>query len=136
MNGFAVVSQIFHRKAFGIARDFGALRPRITVAVKRNAFDAEPRAALPEFRCAVASAHTGQIRKQFAFRWQVFEQVQCFRAQVDNHRLAGFLAGETDGLARPVNVLALQIGDVALTAAQMPAQLVKHFPFEVFFRRR
>jgi len=73
------------------------------------------------------------IRKQFAFGWQVFEQVQCFRAQVDNHRLAGFFAGETDGLARPVNILALQIGDVALTAAQMPAQLIKHFSFEIFF---
>ena len=53
---------------------------------------------------------------------------------MDEHGHAGLLADETDGVVRPVHILALQVGGVALTGAQMPAKLVEQFAFGVHFR--
>ena len=99
--------------------------------MQRDAGDAKLAAPLPKLRRTVASPHAGQIRKQHPFGGQVFEHVQSLRAQVNQHRHARFLAGETDGVARPVHVLAFQVRNVALTCAQVPAQLIHGFPFGV-----
>ena len=72
-----------------------------------------------------------QIRKQHALGGQVVEDVQGFRAQVDDDRHAGLLANETDGAVLPVHVLAFHVRNVALACAQVPAQLVKGFAFRV-----
>jgi len=63
---------------------------------------------------------------------------------MDNHRHLRFLPPKAHRPAFPVHVLAFEVRDVALTAAQMPAQLVKRLPLRVhlggddalmFFRR-
>ena len=86
-----------------------------------DAFDVELAATLAELRGAVASAHTGQIRKQRTFGRQVFEQIQRLAAQVDEPRRPGFFADETHSAVGPVHVFAFQVRDVPLTRAQMPA---------------
>ena len=51
-----------------------------------------------------------------------------------NHgQTAGFLPGVGDGLVGPVNVLRLEIGDVGLRTAEMPAQFVKAAALRVLF---
>ena len=131
MHGLAVVPQSLLREPFRVADRLGSFRPCVAVAVKRDASNAQLAAALSELRGSVASPHARQIRKQHSLRWQVFEQVQCLRAQVDNDGHAGFLAEETHRVVRPVHVLAFQIRNVTLTCAQVPAQLVKQLSFGV-----
>src|SRR5580658_653898 len=46
---------------------------------------------------------------------------------------AGFLAGVADGLIVPVNILRLEISDVALRTAEQPAQFVKGATLWIFF---
>src|SRR5277367_2056286 len=60
-HGLAVVTKIHLGIPFGIARCLRPFRPRIAVAVQRNAFDAESIAALLELRGAVARADGAQI---------------------------------------------------------------------------
>ena len=50
---------------------------------------------------------------------------------MDSNGHTGLHAYKTDCSVLPVNVVALQIGDVALARAQMPAQLIKHLPLGV-----
>ena len=51
-----------------------------------------------------------------------------------NHgQAAGLLAGVSDGLVGPVNVFRLEVGNVGLRTAQMPAQFVKAAPLRVLF---
>ena len=51
-----------------------------------------------------------------------------------NHgQAAGFLPGIGDGLVGPVNVFRLEIGDVGLRTAEMPAQFVETAPLRVLF---
>jgi hypothetical protein len=64
-----------------------------------------------------------RIRKQHAFSGQVFQHVQSLRAQVDKHGHAGFLAGQTHRVIRPVHIRAFQIRNVALARAQPTAPL-------------
>src|ERR1700677_5207484 len=52
-HGFAVVAQIYLGISFGVTRCFCPFRPGITIAVQRNAFDAQTDAALMKFRCPV-----------------------------------------------------------------------------------
>src|ERR1035438_2660256 len=92
MHGLAVVPQSLLRESFRVADGLGTFRPCVAVAVKRDASNAQLAAALPKLRRTVASPHARQIRKQHSFRWQVFEQVQCLRAQVDNDGNTGLLS--------------------------------------------
>lgn len=51
-----------------------------------------------------------------------------------NHgQTTGFLPVVSNGLVGPVNVLRLEIGDVGLRTAEMPAQFVEPAPFRVLF---
>jgi hypothetical protein len=65
------------------------------------------------------------------FSRQVLEQVERFDAQMNEDGHTGLFAHKTDGAVLPVNILAPQIGDVALARAQMPAQLIKCLPFGI-----
>ena len=127
MHGLAVVPQSLLGESFRVAACLGTFRPSVAVAVKRDAFDAKPTAALPEFRGAVARADGGQIWEQRTFGGQILEHIQGVRAQVNQNRHAGFLARGTDGVVVPIHVLAFQAGDVALAGAEVPAQLIKRF---------
>jgi len=51
-----------------------------------------------------------------------------------NHReAAGFLPGIGNGLVGPVNVVRLEVGNVGLRTAKMPAQFVEAAPLRVLF---
>ena len=107
-----------------VAAGLGAFRPRVAVAVQRNAGDAKLAAPLPELGGPVPGPHAGQIRKQNALGGQVFEQVQSFLPQMHQHWHAGLFAGESNSVVRPVHVLASQAGNVALARPQVPAKLI------------
>ena len=132
MHGDGIMPKRLLGKAFGVAAGLGAFRPGVTVAVQRHAVDAKTDTTLLEFGRPVASAHPRQIGKQQPFARQILQRVQCFPAQMKDHRHACFLPGKADGFVFPIHVLGFQTGDVPLTAAQMPAQLVKSFPFQIF----
>ena len=99
--------------------------------MQRNACDAKLAAPLPKLRGPISGPHAGQIRKQHALGGQVFEHVQGVRAQMHQNGHAGFFTSESDGVARPVHVLTLQTGNVALARAQVPAKLIQGFPLRV-----
>ncbi len=61
MNGLAVVPKGLLGEAFRHPCDFGAFGPCVTVAVQRNAGDAELAATLPKLRRPVPVPHGGQI---------------------------------------------------------------------------
>jgi len=115
-----------------VAARLGSFRPCVAVAAERHFGDTKLAAARAKFRGAIASPHAGQIRKQYTFGGQVFEQVQRFRAQMHQHRNAGFLAGETHGAVLPVHVVAFEVRNVTLARSQVPAQLIKAFPLRVY----
>src|SRR5439155_17413250 len=133
MHRLAVVTERFLREPFRIAALFGALRPRVAIGVKRDAFDAESITALLEFRGAVASANRLQIRKQRAGFGQTAQDGFNVSAEVDHRQASGFPPRVGDGSVRPVNVLRRQTCDVTLRSAEMPAQLVEVTPFRVLF---
>jgi hypothetical protein len=66
MHGLAVVSQCLLRKAFRHSARLGPFRPSVAVAVQRHADNAKLAATRGKFHGAVASTHTGQVRKQRA----------------------------------------------------------------------
>ena len=114
-----------------LADGLGTLRPSIAVGVKRHAFDAKPFASLLEFRGAVATANGLQIGKQRAGCRHLPQDGFDVRAKMNHGQTAGFLPGVGDGLVGPVNVLRLEIGDVGLRTAEMPAQFVEAAPLRV-----
>jgi len=64
-------------------------------------------------------------------RQQILKNVQCPGAQVDNHRHARLFTRKARRACRPVHILAFHAGNIALTSAQVPAQLIKRLPFRV-----
>jgi hypothetical protein len=102
--------------------------------VQRHALDAQSIASLLEFRGAVATANGLQVGKQRAGCRHLPQDGLNVRAKMNHGKTAGFLPGVSDGLVRPVNVLRLEIGDVGLRTAEMPAQFVEPAPLRVFSR--
>ena len=76
MHGLAVVAERFLRKPLGVAGGPGALSPRVPIAVKRDARDAELTATLAELRGPVPGTHAREIGKEQAFRRQILEDIK------------------------------------------------------------
>ena len=115
-----------------VADGLGTFGPSVAVGMQRNAFDAKPFAPLLEFRGTIATADGLQIRKQWTLRRQPAQHGFDVRAKMNHGQTAGFLPRIGDGLVGPVNVLRLEIGDVGLRTAEMPAQFVETAPLRVF----
>src|SRR5208337_4905856 len=95
--------------------------------------DSQPQTTLVKLRGAVATANGLQVGKQRAGCWHLPQDGFNFRAKMNHGQTAGFLPVVSDGLVGPVNVLRLEIGDVSLRTAEMPAQVVEAAPLRVLF---
>ena len=92
-----------------------------------------PLAPLLEFRGAVATANGLQVGEQQPCRRQPAQHCLDFITKMNHRQTAGFLAGVGNGSVGPVNVFRLEIGDVGLRTAEMPAQFVKAASLRVLF---
>ena len=119
------LSESFLRKPLRVAANFRSLRPSVAIGVQRNPVDSQPHTALVKLRGAVATTDGLQIGKQPAGCRHLPQNGFNVRAKMNHGQTAGFLPRVGDGLVGPVNVLRLEIGDVGLRTAEMPAQFVK-----------
>jgi len=127
------LSEGFLCKPLRVAARFRPLRPSVAVRVQRHALDAQSITSLFEFRGAVATANGLHIGKQRAGCRHLPQEGFNVRAKMNHDQTAGFLPRVGDGLVGPVNVLRLEIGDVGLRTAKMPAQFVEPAPLRVLF---
>src|ERR1700722_4537669 len=133
MHGLAVVSECFLCEPLRVAAYLAPFRPGIPIRMKGDAFDAKSLTTLLELRGAVTGANCLQIWKQWACRVQTAQNRLDVRAEMNHDQTARFLSGVSDCLVGPVNVFRLEIGNVGLRAAQMPAQFVEAAPLRVLF---
>ena len=133
MHSLAVVPECFLREPFRVAARLGALRPRIPIRVKGDALDAKSLTTLLELRGPVARANGLQIWEQRTSRVQATQNRLDVRTEMYHGEASGFLPGVGDCLVWPVNVFRLQIGDVGLRTAEMPAQFVEAPSLRVLF---
>src|SRR5439155_495118 len=89
-------------------------------------------ASLLELRGAVASANRLQVGEQRADYREATQNRLNVLAKVNHREAAGLLTRVSDGLVGPVHALRLEVGNVTLRPAKMPAQLVKVAAFRVF----
>jgi hypothetical protein len=101
--------------------------------MKRDAFDAKTLTTLLELRGTIARANRLQIRKQISRCVQAAQNGLDVLAEVNHRKTASFLTGVGNCLVGPVNVFRLEIGDVGLRTAKMPAQFVEAAPLRVLF---
>ena len=134
MHGFAVVTESFLREPLRVAARLRPLHPSIAIGVQRNPIDSQPQTALMKLRGAVATANGLQVGKQRAGCRHLPQEGFNVRAEMNHGKTACFLPVVSDGLVEPVNVLRLEIGDVGLRTAKMPAQFVEPAPLRVFSR--
>ena len=121
MHRLAVVAERLLGEPFRVAALLGSLRPSVAVRMKGDACDAESFAALLEFRGAVTTADGLEIREQWAFSRKTTQNHFDVGAKMNHRETAGFLPGVGDGLVAPINILRLEMGNVALRTAEMPA---------------
>src|SRR5438552_2307364 len=132
MHRLAIVPERLLSEPLRVATLLRALRPGVAVGVERNAFDAQPHAALVEFGGAIAGANRRQVGKQSAGHRETAQNRLNALAKVNHGEAAGFPPGVSDCLIRPVNVVRLETGNVALRSAKIPAQLIIAAPLRIF----
>ncbi len=98
--------------------------------------DAEAAATPAEFIGAVAEESAAEIRKQRSSFGQCVENVSNTQAELDLGRgqvLAPFRlhADVGDGVAGPIHVLGVEVGQLALGGPEIPGELVKRLPLRV-----
>lgn len=127
MHRFAGVAECSLSESFRITATIGTLSPRISEAVKGDAFDVENPAAAPEFRRSLLAAdpdeawekrsrfgkraeNSGQLRSDSQHAWFTF--IAQFPSLVDQrHRL-------------PINILRFKLGGVQLRRSDLPKNFV------------
>lgn len=93
--------------------------------MQRHSFDAKAVASASKIFGAVFFMGSRHSRKKQPFGWQGSQQIANLVAEFEDSDLVGFPAMVTDGLMLPIDVYGLQVGNVSLGAAQMPAEFVK-----------
>src|SRR5260370_34723508 len=101
MHGLAVVSQVFHGKAFRIARLARTLRPGVAIRVQGDSLYLQAIATLLKLRGAVACANGSQTREQWALRGQRVQHSCDGVIEAQNGDSLGLLAPEVQGLPFP-----------------------------------
>ncbi len=120
-------------KSLRISAGHRAFCPGITVAVQRDPGNLQAGDAALEQAGAVFLGPSLQMRKKKIFPWKQAQDPHRLLAQTNQRNRAGFLTAETDHPLLPVDVAGFEIGNVRLSAAQMPAQLVISAMFRVLF---
>jgi len=115
------------------SRTFSRAPPSVAIGVQRNTVDSQAKTALVKLRGAVAAANGVKVGEQRAGCRHLPQEGFNVRSKMNHGKTAGFLPVVSDGLVGPVNVLRLEIGDVRLRTAEMPAQFVEAAPLRVLF---
>src|SRR6185437_6381130 len=125
MHGLGILPEHALRVALGIAGLGRAFRPAIAVRMQRDVFDAEPITALAKLSGAVRFANGNKIREERPRARTAQNHLPRLRPDAHAAEIAGFFSRVGKGVALIINVLSVQMCDVGLGAAEMPAQLVK-----------
>lgn len=117
MHRLAVVPQDQLREPLRVAGRLCPFGPSLTVAMQADAGNSETSAALPEFICSISRLTAAQVGKQGPGRRQVLKDVRDRLSESNLWRrevLAPLRlhAHIGDRLARPIDVLGVEIGQV------------------------
>src|SRR6266478_1966152 len=93
--------------------------------MERNANDAQADATLFEFSCSISTANFSDVREERPTLRQASQNCRNLISKMDDGEAACLFPGIGDGVILPVDILGVQIGDIGLRTAQVPAKPVE-----------
>src|SRR5205823_10466129 len=133
MDGLAIVPERFLGEPFWVAAFSRALRPCVTIRVQTDTANPETLTTLFELGRPIPGTNLLHVGKQRTTDRQPPQDFRDFIPEMNNGQTASLLARIANCLLLPIDGFGIEIGNVALGTAQVPAKIVETSAFGVLF---